>query len=87
VSKNQTGLIIKGITEEMVNYVLQKSGEPHQLVSLSDKTIRDCTGCCGCTKDNVCVLKDDWAEIRDKMYTADVIVFGAPNHIIVLSML
>ncbi|MCX6642207.1 MAG: flavodoxin family protein [Candidatus Bathyarchaeota archaeon] len=80
VSKNQTGILVKGVTEEMVEYILQKSGEPHELVSLADKTIRGCTGCCGCAKDNVCVLTDDWAEIRDKMYAADAIVFGAPNY-------
>lgn len=79
-AKNQSGLLIKGATEEMVRYIIEKSGEPNEFVSLSDKTIRGCTGCCGCAENNVCILEDDWAIIRDKIFEADAVVFGAPNY-------
>jgi multimeric flavodoxin WrbA len=50
----------------MVRYILDKSVS-HEFVSLADKTILGCKGCCGCAENNVCVIKDDWAEVRDKM--------------------
>jgi multimeric flavodoxin WrbA len=37
-------------------------------------------GLCRCAGDNICVLEDDWAKIRDKMFKADAIVFGAPDY-------
>jgi multimeric flavodoxin WrbA len=78
--KNDSGLLVKGVTEELVKYVLEKSGEPHEFVSLAGKTIKGCMGCVRCAKDNICMLQDDWAPIRDKMLEADAIIFGAPNY-------
>jgi multimeric flavodoxin WrbA len=64
----------------MVKYVLEKSGEPFEYISLSGKRIGGCQACLSCAKDNICVLEDDWAKIRDKMFEAEAIVFGAPNY-------
>jgi multimeric flavodoxin WrbA len=60
--------------------VLEQSGEPYEFVSLSGKMINGCVGCVCCAGDNICVLEDDWAPIRDKMFEAEAVVFGAPNY-------
>ncbi len=78
--KHQDGKLVSGTTEELMKYLLEKTGEPYEYVSLGDKTILGCRGCCLCAGDNVCVIEDDWAAIRDKMFEADAVVFGAPNY-------
>jgi multimeric flavodoxin WrbA len=80
VIRNSRGRLLCGVTEEMVKYILEKTGEQYEYVSLQGKTINGCQGCACCARDNVCVLDDDWAEIRDKMIEADAVVFGAPNY-------
>ena len=78
--RDEAGRLLKGANEHMLKYVLEKTGEEYEYVSLAGKKISGCQACLVCAKDNVCVLEDDWAEIRDKMYKADAIVFGAPNY-------
>jgi len=85
--RNDAGTLTHGITEEMVRYILTKTGEPIEFVSFASKTIKGCTGCCGCAGDNICVIEDDWSAIRDKMFKADAIVFGAPNYYGVINSL
>ena len=76
--RNENGTLVKGVTEEMVKYILRNTGEPFEYISLNGKKILGCQGCLKCAGDNVCVLEDDWADIRDKMLEADAVVFGAP---------
>jgi multimeric flavodoxin WrbA len=78
--RNESGTLTHGLTEEMVKYILSKAGEPSEFISLAGKNIRGCVGCCGCAENNICVLEDDWAAIRDRMFEAEAIVFGAPNY-------
>jgi len=80
VERDDHGLLLKGVTEELVKYILQNTGEPHEYVSLSGRNILGCQGCLKCASDNICKLEDDWAEIRDKVLGADALVFGAPNY-------
>jgi len=68
------------IVEQTVKAILDQTGMEYELISLAGKTINGCTGCLGCADTNICVLKDDWAEIADKMKKADAIVFGAPKY-------
>ncbi|MCW4050554.1 MAG: flavodoxin family protein [Candidatus Bathyarchaeota archaeon] len=78
--RDENGRLLCGVTEEMVKYILEKTGEPYEYMSLGGKTIKGCQACLKCAGTNTCVVKDDWAEIRDKMFEADAIVFGAPNY-------
>jgi len=78
--RDESGRLLKGVNDHMVKYVLEKTGEPYEYVSLACKRISGCQACLACAKDNVCVIDDDWAEIRDKMFKADAVVFGAPNY-------
>ena len=78
--RNDEGRLLCGATEELIKYVLEKTGEPHEFISLSEKNLQPCRGCVCCAGDNLCVIEDDWAEMRDRMYEADAVVFGAPNY-------
>lgn len=78
--RDESGRLLKGVNDHMVKYVLEKTGEEYEYVSLAGKRISGCQACLACAKDNVCIIDDDWAEIRDKMFEADAVVFGAPNY-------
>src|SRR4030042_1374971 len=78
--RDESGRLLCGVNEEMVQYILEKTGEQHMYVSLGGKTINGCRACLKCAGNNVCVLKEDWAELRDLMFEADAVVFGAPNY-------
>lgn len=56
----------------------KEAGHQAEKVSLRDKTIGFCKGCLACQKTGHCVIKDDAAEIAQKMLTADVIAFATP---------
>lgn len=64
----------------LVSTVLNNTGYNYELISLRKKTINGCIACLGCVKDNVCVVQDDMAPLREKFIEADAIVFGAPNY-------
>lgn len=78
VEKDEQGRLLKGVTEDLVKFILEKTGEEWEYVSLSGKNIQGCQACLRCAPDNICKLVDDWAEIRDLMFKSDAIVFGAP---------
>ena len=56
----------------------KEAGHQAEKVSLRDQTIGFCKGCLTCQKTGHCVIKDDAAEIAQKMLTADVIAFATP---------
>lgn len=64
----------------LVKAVLEATGLEYELVSLRGRKILGCTACLGCVEDNVCVQKDDMAELREKIVAADAYVIGAPNY-------
>ena len=75
---NDQGILVKGVTEDLLKHILRETGESHEYVHLGGKTIEGCQGCLRCAGDNICKVQDDWAEIRDRMLQADAIVFGVP---------
>lgn len=57
----------------------KEAGHNVELICLRDKNIGYCLACYYCkSHDGVCVIKDDMAEILDKMNAADVIVMASP---------
>lgn len=54
------------------------AGHDVEYISLKGKNIQYCIGCLSCQKTGACVLKDDVAEIMDKVKNAEVIVFATP---------
>lgn len=56
----------------------EESGNNVEKIFLKDKEINYCIGCGVCNTTHNCVIKDDMAEILDKMVNADVIVLATP---------
>jgi multimeric flavodoxin WrbA len=50
----------------------------YEIIVLSSKKIRMCTGCIVCEKTGACVIDDDLKEIQHKLLESDLIVFGTP---------
>lgn len=62
----------------------KEQGAEIEFIRLLDLDIKHCTGCIACVKSlmsgkgNVCIHKDDFNWLIDKMYDADGIVFSVP---------
>ena len=67
-------------TEKLVKEVLGEVDLDTEFISLAGKNIGPCIACLGCVKDNVCVIKDDMQELREKIVEADAYVIGAANY-------
>ena len=55
-----------------------EAGHEVEYISLKGKEIKYCIGCLSCQNKGVCVLKDDVAEIMEKVKKAEIIVFATP---------
>lgn len=55
-----------------------EAGNEVEKIFLADKKINYCRGCGVCNTTDCCVMKDDMAEILQKMVVADVIVMATP---------
>ena len=80
IERNETGLLVKGVIEDLVKFILKNSDEPTEYISLGGKQIYGCQACLKCASNNVCVMKDDWAGIMERVFEADAVVFGAPTY-------
>lgn len=62
----------------------QEMGAEIEFINMLDLDIKHCTGCIGCVnalmsgKGNLCVLRDDFDWLLDRMLDADGIVFAVP---------
>lgn len=54
------------------------AGNEVEKIFVRDKKIGYCNACYACSKTGVCVIRDDMAEILEKMAWADVIVMASP---------
>ena len=54
------------------------AGNTVEFISLANKQIGFCIGCLSCLKNKKCFMKDDAANIAEKVQHADVIVFATP---------
>ena len=54
------------------------AGNEVEILLLRDKTINFCRGCLACQKLLKCVIKDDMAEMIEKVKTADAVIFATP---------
>jgi len=71
----------EGNTVALLKEVLtaaKKDGAEVELYSVAGKNIQPCDGCWGCMKAGKCHIKDDTAELLDKMVAVDGIIFGTP---------
>jgi len=65
---------------KLVRTVLENTGCDYDFISLRGKKIAGCMACLGCVEDNVCKIRDDMDELREKIARADAYVVGAPNY-------
>jgi multimeric flavodoxin WrbA len=72
-------------TSRLVQEVLDATGETTEFISLKDKNVGGCIACLGCVKENICVVKDDMQELRQKIVDADAYVIGAANYFMTLN--
>ena len=72
---------------KLVRAVIENTGVDYELISLRGKKISGCIACLGCAEDNVCKVKDDMTELRDKIIEADAYVIGAPNYYSTLNVI
>jgi len=68
-------------TDHLVQEVLAGvEGCETEFISLSHKDIRPCTACLGCVNTNVCIIRDDWPNLRPAVVSADAYVIGGTNY-------
>ena len=63
-------------TDRLIQHVLKSSGLQTEFVKLSKIRVGPCIACLGCTKDNVCKVKDDFQEVAEKVKSAGALVVG-----------
>lgn len=56
----------------------KEAGHDVEYISLKGKDIRFCIGCLACQEKGSCVLKDDVADIMEKVMEAEIIVYATP---------
>ena len=66
----------EGKVETLIEEVLTASRLPWEMVRLHELTVRPCKACGGCRADNVCVIDDDWEELRQKILESSALVIG-----------
>ena len=80
-------LILSGIPRKGGNsdYLCDKfaqgardAGHVVEKIFVSEKNIGYCRACNACRNSHKCIIKDDMAEILDKIIDADVLVFASP---------
>jgi multimeric flavodoxin WrbA len=72
-----------GNTMKMVQSVLEgasKVGAETEIIMLTEQNVEFCTGCMNCMATGSCHLQDDFHTIREKLKSADGIVFGSPTY-------
>lgn len=55
-----------------------EAGHQVEKIRVAEKNIGYCRACYGCRETGVCVIKDDMAEVLQKMIDADVLVLASP---------
>lgn len=55
-----------------------EGGHDVEKVRVQEKNIAGCMGCSACQNTGVCVIKDDMADIMQKMIDCDVMVLASP---------
>ena len=71
----------KGSTSLLVDSFVRGAGESGhdcEIIDVCHMDIHPCTGCVRCGYEGPCVQKDDVEIIREKMLSADMVVFATP---------
>ncbi|MCQ2070591.1 MAG: flavodoxin family protein [archaeon] len=68
----------EGYTHAVCRKLAERMGNGTEIVFLGASDIGDCTGCGGCRKNGICVLKDDMP--YDRLGSADTVILATPLH-------
>lgn len=63
-------------TDRLIQHVLNSSGLQTKFVKLSKIKVGPCIACLGCTKDNICKVKDDFQDLAETVKSAGAVVVG-----------
>jgi len=72
-----------GNTEILVKTALEASevaGAETEMIRLAEKKVGPCDGCASCAKTKKCKFGDDFAEVFNKMASADAILLASPSY-------
>ncbi len=75
---------LKGNTAGLLGYVLssaEEEGALNETVVLKGDTVLPCMGCDVCHKKGLCVQKDDFEPLKEKIMAADGLILASPNYI------
>ena len=78
----------KGSTARLMSLVIEGAlelGAEVEPIVLKGDSVFPCRGCDACHKKGVCVQKDQFNEILEKIQAADGIILGSPNYIFTVS--
>lgn len=56
----------------------KESGHNVEKINVAEKSVAPCKACYACKNGGICVIKDDMAEIMQKIIDADVLVLASP---------
>lgn len=65
-----------GKVETLLQEILTASRLPWEVARLHELTIGPCKACGGCRSNNVCVIDDDWEDLRQKILGCTALVIG-----------
>jgi multimeric flavodoxin WrbA len=68
--------------EQLLNHLQTLGDIEHEIVTLSDYTLKPCRGCQLCLEkgEEFCPLQDDRDVLMDKIMSSDGVVFASPNY-------
>lgn len=69
-----------GNTDFILTEIFNKLKGRKEILFLRDKNIKHCEGCLSCHNRFDCIIKDDMAEIREKILNTDVFIIGTPRY-------
>lgn len=75
----------QSITHSLVNdffssLKLIDSNFEFEIISLGESNIQQCKGCMTCKKNGRCVINDNLNEIKNKIYSSDMLILASPVH-------
>ena len=71
----------KGRTYELLMNISKKLDYDVEIINLKDYNINYCLGCEVCIKKDYCVINDDVEKLKEKLITADGIIFSTPVYV------
>jgi multimeric flavodoxin WrbA len=72
------------LTLRLVNAALEgarEAGAETEVIDVARKKINYCKGCINCYKTGKCAQKDEYAEIKERLLSADGLILSSPNYI------